>query len=414
MLSLTRFGAAGVSRFLRDWGWSLALLPWCLAAAAVGCSRAVADEQVQRAPLGAVGFGEVAWEQYELPTTNLPPPGHDLAALTQRLPLLAKHGLALVLHWPSTELQQQARWDLVRSATELGIAVRPWITLPDAGADGAEPSSPNYAATGYFPNATNADAWCAAARELMESWQSRGLAPTTLVVDFEMRRERLIEFAALSSAADVAGVLSLLQRNRDAIGVEGFARAKQTYADFVAAAHQRGFRVTVSTLLPLLDDFELTQDADDLLRQGFQVPLDPSTAWDSISFQVQRTLYQSYAPTAYFVYHYARQARALFGARAAINLGVTDPGWAVDTPAYASGAELRQDVEAALAAGIAAPDIGVYSFYGMYKTDASGPRDPSQWLQPPTRRPPGWAPPPDIATPIIQTLQRMLRSALAL
>jgi hypothetical protein len=389
--------------------------PLIWAIVANGCSRAEADSQIRDSVTRSIGFGQVSWEQYTVPPAQTPAPGTDLDSLRQNLPLLAQHKLALVLQWPSSELDVPARWDLVQSAVDMGIAVQLWLTLPVSEPGDEDPSSPNYASTGYFPNATNAEAWCTAARALMDAWQARGLPPTTLVVDFEMRRERLSQFVALSAQSDLFGTLALLEENRAQLGAAGFARAKQRYLDLLDNAHQRGFRVTVTTVLPLLDDFDqlgIGQADNDALRQGFQVPLDPSMPWDNISFQVQRTVYQSYGPTAYFVYYYARQARALFGQRAGVGLGVTDSGWAVDTAKYASGDELRQDVEAALAAGIEQSEINVYSFAGIYKAGPSGKANPAQWLQPVTPHAPGWAPFPDTATPIIQALQRSLRSLL--
>jgi hypothetical protein len=388
----------------RDAGHRLLAL---FALAAIGCSAPVRDvsqiAETRAAVASDVGFGNVAWEQFD-PA----PDGDDLATLESKLPLLAQHGLSLSLHWPADQLQDPARWQLVQHALALGVPVYPWITLAVGETSDNDPSSPNYAATGYFPNATNAVSWCATARTLMEAWQKEhGLPPTTLLVDFEMRRELLLQFTMLSGNADLNGTVALLKENRDRIGAAGFARALKTYTDFLRDAHRAGFRVEVTTLLPLLDDFD---DGDDSLRQGFQVPLDLTTPWDRVSFQVQRTIYQSYGPTSYFVYYYAEKALKLFGARVGVGLGVTDAGWATGTSTYASGADLRQDTEAALAAGIPEAALGVYSFYGMYKPG----QDEAQWFQAPEPHPAGWAPPADLGTLVVNAAQDALDAALKL
>jgi hypothetical protein len=375
-----------------------------IAAASCGDASQVGEQVVkaQQAIVSDVGYSNVAWEQYGSP----PPAGNDLASLKAKLPLLAQHGLSLALHWPADQLQDPARWDVVQAASALGVAVYPWITLPDGEPADNNPSSPNYGATGYFPNATNYEVWCGAARTMIWLWRSEhALPPTKLIVDFEMRKDRLQQFATLSSNGDVSGTLALLKENQASIGVAGFANAKRAYAEFVDYAHQFGFAVEATTLLPLLDDFD---DGEDSLRQGFQVPLDQDTAWDDVSFQVQRTIYQNYGPTSYFVYYYAQKAMALFGSRAAVGLGVTDAGWAAATPTYGRGDDLRQDVEAALAAGVSVANIGVYSFYGMYKAG----QDEAQWFQPPQPHPAGWSPPMDFATPTVHAAQTLLDQSM--
>jgi hypothetical protein len=380
------------------------LTTFTLAALSCGDSAGVGGpiNQTRQAIVSDVGYSNVAWEQYGSP----PAADNDIATLKTKLPLLAQHGLSLSMHWPADQLEDPERWDLVQAAAALGVPVYPWITLPDGGCDDNTPGNPNYSSTGYFPNATNYEAWCGAARALISLWQNEhGLLPTKLIVDFEMRKDRLAQFNTLSQSGDVGGTLALLKENRDRIGAAGFADAKRAYAEFVDYAHQFGFAVEATTLLPLLDDFD---DGEDSLRKGFQVPLDQDAAYDDVSFQVQRTIYQSYGPTPYFVYYYASKAKVLFGSRAAVSLGVTDAGWASATPTYGSGDDLRQDIEAAQAAGISLENLGVYSFYGMYKSG----QDPTSWLQSPVQHPAGWSPPADIATPTIHALQTLLDRSL--
>jgi hypothetical protein len=309
--------------------------------------------------------------------------------------VLAQHGVALVMHWPAAELENPAYWRVAADAQAQGISVHPWITLPEA--DSKDPNAPNYRSTGYFPNATNHEAWCAVARAWLLAWQSAGFKPTTISVDFEMRKERLHEFVALTGDGDLLGTLALLEENRAGVTPEGFAAAATSYREFVDFAHANGFRVEATTLLPLLEDYN---DGDLSIQQGFQVVLDKETAWDRVAFQVHRTIYQRYDPSPFFVKYYAETALREWGERAAVGVGLTHGGIDANTATYASGPELSDDVDAALEAGIPARFIDVYSFRGMWEKPPF-----EQWFQPPMPRQPGWLDPNDPGTIAAHTLQ---------
>jgi hypothetical protein len=153
-----------------------------------------------------------------------------------------------------------------------------------------------------------------------------------------------------------------------------------------------GFKVTVTTLLPLLEDYG---DGDDFLRQGFNSPID-GIAWDEVSFQVHRTIYgASYPLTSYMVYEYGRLARNRFGARAGIGLGLTHPGIDVGNQSivYPNGNQLRLDAQAAKAAGFSPTRVGVYSFLGIYRSN-----DVTQWFQVPGSS----RPLPDLGTGLLR------------
>jgi len=303
------------------------------------------DAQAQSSP----GYGNVAWEELA---------GASVAQLREQLPLLQERGLSLTLHWKAEQLDDAERWALVKDAVARGVRVIPWLTLPDE--------------QGYFPNATNYEAWIGAARELLKVWRERGLPPTALSLDLEPPKAELYEFQRLTASGDVLGVVRFLSERVDRPQYEAAGRA---FHSFVADAHTLGFSVYVTTLLPLLDDYA---DGDDFLRQAFHCPLD-AAEWDEISFQIHRTIYaQSYPVNAYLVYDYGRSAQRRFGARAGIGIGLTHAGIASDPDiVYASGDALRADTEAALAAGFPRERIGVYSLLGMYT------RAPlEQWLQP--------------------------------
>jgi hypothetical protein len=330
-------------------------------AIAAGCLGS--PEDVQQDPelavvsqaLSATGYGNVAWEELG---------GATLPQLRSQLHHLQGRDIALVLQWKAENIDDQARWDVVRDAYARGIEVQPWLTLPES--------------QGYFPNATNYDTWIANAQYLMFLWRSEGLPATTFVVDLEMSKDKLHRFQELTAAGDPFAVAAFLNGNIDRAQ---FSAATAAYRGFVDYAHSLGFKVTMTTLLPLLDDYS---DGDDFLRQGFNCPID-GVPWDEVSFQIHRTIYaKSYAVTSYMVYDYGRLARQRFGSRAGIGIGLTHHGIAADTSiVYPNGDQLRLDAEAAKAAGFSPDRVGVYSFLGIYNRAPA-----SQWFQSPRTRTP--------------------------
>jgi hypothetical protein len=300
----------------------------------------------------------------------------SLSEVEASLPLLASHGVGFVLDWMSTELANPERLALVRKANAQGIEVRPWLLLPRE--------------QGYWPNATNARAYDQSARQLIDTWLAAGLAPTTLVVDMEPSIARAEQLAVLVLAGDPDAVIAFLNAGIDRTQ---YAAATRIYRDLVGYAHTRGFRVELTTLMQVLDDY---LDGDDGLRQALNVPV-AGIAWDACSFQLYRTLNPLVLPSvppasSYFVYDYALLARTLFGSRAGVAVGVTEPGdLAPDAPSYRDPSELRQDVDAASLAGIERRNIGVYNLRGITRRAS---RD--AWFAP--RSLIALPPPPDAAT----------------
>lgn len=373
-----------------------------LLCAACGGQDALSSDETGSASASAVaspGYGSVAFE--ELTPT---PAGGTIADAISRLSWLQGRGVAVTLHWKAENINDPERWRFVAEAKRLGIRVHPWLTLPEGRPEDEDPRSPNHALTGYFPNATNYAAWIGHAKSLMAEWRRRGYAPTTMVVDLEMRKRDLHRFAELTNAGDMLGVIALLNSN---INRTQYAAALKAYKTYVDEAHDLGWTVEASTLLPMLDDYA---DSDDGLRQAFNIPLDnnPQAAsaikWDTVTFQVMRTLYQESYPglTPYFVRYYSGEARMRFGALAGVALGLTHRGISPTAPVYATGTDLRLDVEAARQAGIPTSKIGVYSFLGFWQHQP--PRPPEDWMQTPQTRP-SWWPLPDTDTWLVQFVQ---------
>ncbi|HEX5660983.1 MAG TPA: hypothetical protein VFX59_27510, partial [Polyangiales bacterium] len=209
---------------------------------------------------------------------------------------------------------------------------------------------------GYFPNATNHQVYIPAVRELVAQWKARGLKPTTLFVDMEPSRDLLQALSSLELAKAVP---------KDHIDRARFSGAVTAYTALVDELHTGGWKVGATTQAMLLADYE---DKDDDLRQYFSVVLD-GPAWDQMDFQLYRSAYTSQVPglDADFVYTFAKKAVAQFpNTKVGVNLGLTHPGPIYpETPTHKSSKSLREDVEAALAAGIPRELITVYNLKGV-------------------------------------------------
>ncbi|MFO0564494.1 MAG: hypothetical protein U0263_02470 [Polyangiaceae bacterium] len=338
---------------------------------ASGCA---AEEQ---APVGRkpAGFG-AAWAEFMAP-----------ADIESALPLLASHDVAVNVAWPSESLESEERMTLARRAEEQGVEVRPWLLLPEA--------------DGYWPGSTNASLFSASARALMDRWQAEGLAPTTLVVDMELEKGRADELTAHLTAHDVLAAVGLL---KSGIDPTRYAEATEEYATLVSEAKGRGWKVHLTTLPQVVDDYA---DGDDSLRQAFGIPVE-GIDWDRVTFQAYRTLFgdllgKGQPPTSYFVYAYAVDAQKHFGSRAGLDVGMVGHGV---TPAstYAQGADLLSDLGAAASAGVPRELLDVYNLDGVVS------RAPAeQWLTAPQ---PGQPPPEDDVTLAIRNDVALLDGVL--
>ncbi len=303
-------------------------------------------------------------------------------------PLLHPHGVALNMAWPSVKAEDAELYELARAGEAEGVPVRPWLLLPED--------------EGYWPGSTNAEAFAALARQVMDRWDSEGLEPTWLIVDMELRFDRAIELQ--SKLEGELNVLEFVEFFKAGIDETQFAAATQTYKALVDEAHERGWKVLLTTLPNVLDDYE---DGDDTIRQALGTPID-GVDWDLMTFQAYTTLMsgifagvlEGKTLTSYMVYDYAKSAQELFGDKAGLDLGLTSAG-VTDTPVYQTAAELTADIEAGHAAGIPADRINVYNLEGMLNSSA-----PEDWLKPPAESPA--APPEDEGTPAIRQLIKTL------
>jgi hypothetical protein len=356
------------------------------------------------------GFGSVAWEYIADP---------NYKHLTDRLGSLVGHGIGLTVNVPSVlintpKTDPTGPWSAIERALALNIPVTLWLTLPEFPTamsnytKAKDPTGnlyhadPKFKTTGYFANASNAVEFVAKAQALKSRFEQ--LFPgkkATLLVDMEIRKELMPLYGQVSPTSP-ADQLDFFQRYGGLGRASEYNAALSTYKAFVANVRSSGWKVDVSTLVQMLDDYA---DGDSSLRRSYGIVLDDprqanSIQWNHAFFQTYTTLYGAALPglTNYFVYDYARLARSIYGSAAGVDVGLTHGGIDPSAPLYWSPIPLAQDVSAALAAGIPRSSIEVYSFLGMFGSPASD-ANIENWLFP---VPPINLPPlPDLGTGIL-------------
>jgi hypothetical protein len=359
------------------------------------------------------GFGSIAWEYIA---------DHDYSHLTARLGSLVGHGITLTVNVPSDQIARSATdlsgpWSAIGSALALNIPVTLWLSLPEIPAadmnaytKAKDPTGslyhadPRYKTHGYFANASNAVEFVAWAQVLKSRFEQ--LFPgkkATLLVDMEMRKELMPLYRAVSST-DAAAQLDFFQRYGGLGRPSEYNAGINTYKAFVTSVRNTGWKVDVSSMVQMLDDYA---DGDASLRRAYGIVLDdPRQAnaiqWNHALFQAYTTFYGAVLPglTNYFVYDYARLAKSIYGATAGIDVGLTHGGIDSTAPVYWGPIPLAQDVSAALAAGIPRASIEVYSFLGMFGSPASD-ANVENWLFPVP--PINLAPSNDLVTGILHT-----------
>ena len=311
--------------------------------------------------------------------------------IVSALPLLAGQNVGLALPFSAAELATTPHFALAGQATALGVEIRPWLLLPDA--------------DGYWPGSTNAAEYDTYARRLVAAWGEAGLKPTTFVLDMEMPLARAQRYAQLATAFDTTNLISFLKQG---INRTQYASATKIYRDLVVYLHSKGWRVQVTTLTQIVDDYA---DGDDSLRQAFNVPLE-GIAWDEVNIQAYRSLNElvlksvAGPTTSYYVFDYALRARVLWGSRAGLSIGCTDPGdLEPGAPSYRDGNQLREDIDAAALAGIPRSQLGVYQLRGIVRRPPA-----TQWF--PARSLIALPPLPDLATVLTHTSTSVLDAAL--
>lgn len=292
--------------------------------------------------------------------------GMDAEDLGALLPLLAKQRVDVVWAWPfeMDQAETQRRFEVVRQSEQLGVWVRPWPLLTEE--------------EGLWPSSENVALFDARMREFLQAWMDADLTPTMFLVDMEMPLSRALQLSDKLAAWDLVGGAEFL---RSFIDRQKFAEATLTYAALVDDAHALGWKVELSTLQIVLDDYD---DGDDGLKQGLSIPVD-GIDWDLVTFQIFRSMAidSSNLPLdASFTFDYALRSKLRFGERAGVVVGINDPGdVAGDVLTFTDPRETAEDVEAARAAGIAPRDVGLYQLRGIVRSAS-----PEAWFAPSDRR----------------------------
>ncbi len=306
----------------------------------------------------------------------------DPGVVAAALPTLARHGVSVNLAWPVDAADLARRWALVEAAERAGVAVHPWLLLQrDAG---------------YWAGADNAVAFAVEAIALTSAWVRRGHAPTTLVIDLEPAHDRVMALEqslrrrppALRAAWDALRAAPSAARVR---------AAEATYTALVHRLHAEGWRVHLTTLPFVVDGGGRAGSA---LRDVLGLPVD-GPDWDLVTLQAYRTLFADaacavlgrrvggrvYGP--HLVHTYAVDARATFGDRAGLDLGLVGDG-VYPAQIYTGPADLAADLGAARAAGLSPAHLCVYNLDGVLGRGAA-----EDWL---AVTPTDGAPRPDRAT----------------
>jgi hypothetical protein len=289
----------------------------------------------------------------------------DDAAIEAALPELAGAGARLGLAVASERIGDPALAELTRRAADRGVSVRIWLLLPKSG--------------GYWIGETNAEAFAERLGELVR-WRDRSGGPVFEGVSFDLEPDfAYSEALRTEKKSRPDRWLSLLASHVEPVR---FGRARDTLARAADRLRQAGLR-SHAVSYPLI----LDQPAGDcLLEDALDVPVS-GIDWDEVSVMVYQTAFAQQlglwlGPA--LVHSYAIDAVRRFGDRAGIDVGVVgDAGLGLEPgDRYPSPAELRADIEAALAAGIPPERIRVYGLAGVLGAGGVG-----RWLRLPELTP---------------------------
>lgn len=293
----------------------------------------------------------------------------DDAAIAAALPALSRCAARIGFALPAERIGDDAVAALTRSARDQGVPVRAWLLLPRE--------------QGYWIGESNVEHFVAALERLV-AWCGApgGPAFDGVSVDLEPAYDYSEELRTTKKARPDRW-LPLLARH---VEPARFQRAQSVLARGVDAARRHGFYMHAVSYPLVLDQ----PDGDVTIEDAFDIPVTGSD-WDEVSVMVYQTAFAQQIGSWLgpdLVHSYALDCVRRFGARAGIDVGVVgDQGVGLDPgDRYPSTNELRDDVAAALAAGIPLDRIRVYGLGG-----ALGAGGVERWLglpEPPPKPPP--------------------------
>jgi hypothetical protein len=279
-----------------------------------------------------------------------------IATLEGRLDDLAAMGVEVNLGLTPGRVDLDEVVAFVQAADAAGVPVAFWPELETK--------------DGRWPNARNLDAFEPWWEELLVLVEERQLPVETFIVDMEMS---ILEMQAVETTLAEDGVIAATQLLLGRYDPAVYERGKQRFEALVLDAQQRGFRVRLSTLPLVGDDY---QDGDEDLQMLMDCPVQ-GIPWDEASLQVYRSIFDQYggaldgharAFDPWLVHSYSRSAVELFGDAAAVDIGI------VGFADWASPQDLRDDAAAALAAGLDLGHQDAFALDSLLQQD-----DPVSW-----------------------------------
>ena len=273
----------------------------------------------------------------------------SLAEIRGALPALAPHKLAIMVAVPKATFPSATLKGLLQDAAARGVEVRLWPLLPEA--------------QGYWPNETNLAAFDAYVGTILTWLADNKLTASAIVYDMEpaITYSKAIE---KTYAKGLGAVVALMRTHLDRAA---HAKARATLTASVKRVQAAGLRAQCVTFPQVLDDIK---DGDDDLQDALDIPV-RGVPFDEVSFMVYQSTYARSVGSWIgpdLIRDYAAQARAAYGDRGTIALGVVGLGGVMSEGShlYLDPQLLRQDVAAALHAKIARVEI--FSLDGMMHT----------------------------------------------
>ncbi|MBI2890482.1 MAG: hypothetical protein HYY13_06815 [Nitrospirae bacterium] len=324
---------------------------------------ACGTESPPQAPSSA---GVSLWSEFE-----------TLDEVEAALDTLSRHGLALNRSVVLGELDADDLERFLRAAERKGVPVRLWPEL-----------SPE---EGRWPSVATRHSFIPFAEDLMALVRERDLPVDTIYIDLEPPLTRGLELQRALEEPGANPITVLTQYFEGKVADPDFEAARADYAALAEAAHSEGFKIHLTTLPFILDDFA---DGDPTIQRAMESPVS-GIAWDECSFQVYTTLLSGLLGLPLgpdLVYSYGRTTVELFGEKAALDLGtfLGKPDTFSGTAGYEDPSQLEADVRAAVAAGIPPERLHIFSLEGLISRP-----DPDPWFNWDLNNP---SPPPTSAT----------------
>ncbi|MCZ6682816.1 MAG: hypothetical protein O7B26_06500 [Planctomycetota bacterium] len=266
-----------------------------------------------------------------------------LDEVREHLPVLAEHGADLYLAVRPDDLNDALRAFLV-DAESAGVAVRPWLQLPEMG---------------IWLNEDNAAEFRAFSGLFLDWADANGIAVEWLIYDIEPAFDYAVALAQAASNGEIGAVIELVLSHRDPAR---YRAALATMQDMVGDVHARGVRAMAVTLPWIIDDLS---DGDPDIQDLFDTPF-ADIPWDEISVILYRETFEAFFGLPLspgFVARYAESIHRRYGEDAQVAIGTISGPGLLTAPGYTDPFDVSLDVSAARSAGIRS--VSLFSLDGM-------------------------------------------------